>query len=1171
MRLREVAVHAVLGYDGLALDLDGEGADLHLIFGPNEAGKSTLLQLIIDLLFGGVIAAGARDAYRSGSCLEGVVEQPGHEPLRLYRKRQRTRLVLQSDPELAEEDFRFRYLGGYDRDRFALLFGFDHQRLREGGISLLQSGGHAGVSLFEAGTGLQYLQDVLKDLAERAESLLDPGFRGNANRVVNKAWRGYQEAERNIRRLSLGGDAWQRQASEVRRLEEHLVQLQRSVQDWERERLRLQRVSRVQSGLRELGEIRRRLAAIGEVTPLSASDGEKIVQNLASARELTGKLADQRREDERLHARLQAITIDSTVLAADAEIDALAEGVRQYVTIRDEELPQVQTLRQDRQRRIDDALKSLAPGIELAAVETLRIPLSEQDHIESLAEAVQEAKSNLQKDETHHQELLLQQEHVTKALAVADELPETAELRDLVDAIRNQGDLDALIEQRRRQMARQRASLESLWTGQGVWTGRLEEAGGLPVPLPETVDRYALAWAEREQALRDLRQERSNAERALADVQRDLQMLESAGRVPIPEDLERARAERDQGWQLVKRAWLYGEADVDAIGAFAGTMPLDEAFEAALGEADGVADGMWQDAERSGRRNQLLQRRQQIEGELEELAGQDHEQKKALASLAADWQGEWQASAITAKSPAEMKEFLAAVYRPAVEGLRIVGDQVAEIDGLVGRRQHFRQALADLGKRLGISLPASASLKTWLARAETWLRAVDERVAERKSLRAQEVTLAEQVDQGERGLATAREHLGRLSNEWEALRARFPALPEDIRGAVRYVRRLQALFDEVAGLEQSRAEVARKKDACERFEADGERLAMRIEEQIAEFSSLAAFMRHARERLQQARAAREQHAILQGEIAAVADRIRETAERLDETQAAIAEHQQRYRCPDGEALEELVERARAYQQLRAARDDQARMLSEAGDGMSVAALEAESAQFADRDVDTLRTEISHLAMRIADGQGEIDAAKDELNRRRHEFLALDGSQTEAADLAQEARGYLAEVDRGWNEYLRVELARRLLQRTVEDFRESNQSQVVKRASELFRRLTLGAYEAVTVEYDTDAPHLEVMHADGTRRRVEQLSDGTRDQLFLALRLAFLDRHLADSAPLPLIMDDILVHFDDARTHATLEILHEFSRRTQILYFTHHQAVVDAASTLAGPTPVHRLG
>jgi len=73
-----------------------------------------------------------------------------------------------------------------------------------------------------------------------------------------------------------------------------------------------------------------------------------------------------------------------------------------------------------------------------------------------------------------------------------------------------------------------------------------------------------------------------------------------------------------------------------------------------------------------------------------------------------------------------------------------------------------------------------------------------------------------------------------------------------------------------------------------------------------------------------------------------------------------------------------------------------------------------------------------------------------------------------------------------------------------------------------------------------------------------LSDGARDQLYLALRLASLERFGEHAELMPLLLDDVLIHFDDERARATLGVLGELSATTQVLFFTHHARHVELA-------------
>jgi len=83
---------------------------------------------------------------------------------------------------------------------------------------------------------------------------------------------------------------------------------------------------------------------------------------------------------------------------------------------------------------------------------------------------------------------------------------------------------------------------------------------------------------------------------------------------------------------------------------------------------------------------------------------------------------------------------------------------------------------------------------------------------------------------------------------------------------------------------------------------------------------------------------------------------------------------------------------------------------------------------------------------------------------------------------------------------------------------------------------------------------------GEEVRVEGMSDGTTDQLYLALRLASLETYLKNNEPMPFIVDDILIRFDDKRATAALQVLAELSTKTQVIFFTHHQHLVELAET-----------
>lgn len=140
-------------------------------------------------------------------------------------------------------------------------------------------------------------------------------------------------------------------------------------------------------------------------------------------------------------------------------------------------------------------------------------------------------------------------------------------------------------------------------------------------------------------------------------------------------------------------------------------------------------------------------------------------------------------------------------------------------------------------------------------------------------------------------------------------------------------------------------------------------------------------------------------------------------------------------------------------------------------------------------------------------------------------------------------------------YLVVRAAHLMLDEQVTRYAERFSGPIASRASELFRRVTLGKYSRLSVGVGERS--LRCVR-QGHEVEVSELSRGTRAQLYFALRLASLERHFEQHAAVPLIFDDLFVDFDDDRTTAAFEILSELAERVQILYFTHLARDVEKA-------------
>ncbi|WP_182882058.1 ATP-binding protein [Microbispora sp. H10949] len=190
-----------------------------------------------------------------------------------------------------------------------------------------------------------------------------------------------------------------------------------------------------------------------------------------------------------------------------------------------------------------------------------------------------------------------------------------------------------------------------------------------------------------------------------------------------------------------------------------------------------------------------------------------------------------------------------------------------------------------------------------------------------------------------------------------------------------------------------------------------------------------------------------------------------------------------------------------------------------------------------------------------------------LGERKAELARLDGF-TLAAQAASEVETSAATLMEDTEEYLPLEIARAILRRRMEEFRNAQQDPVLAHAGRLFTQLALGRFADLELDQDGDSHTVLARSATGGLLRVDQLSEATADQLYLALRLATLERYSEEDRALPFAVDGIFMTFDDRRAQAALTVLDEMAERFQVIVFTHHDHLVELALAATPPGRIH---
>ena len=248
-----------------------------------------------------------------------------------------------------------------------------------------------------------------------------------------------------------------------------------------------------------------------------------------------------------------------------------------------------------------------------------------------------------------------------------------------------------------------------------------------------------------------------------------------------------------------------------------------------------------------------------------------------------------------------------------------------------------------------------------------------------------------------------------------------------------------------------------------------------------------------------------------------------------------------------ESLEQVAEA------LTAERARRAEVLADVGlsDDATLAEVDAALvAAAAQRDgiaaaLDESALRYGELKERLAAGAG--DTALEELKIQRAQLNCL--YEDLAGDLARDL------------------IARRMLVQAVRIWERESQPEVYARASELMALMTDGAWTGVHMG---QGGTLTVSDAAGVRREPHLLSLGTRQQLYLALRIALLECAGNVGASVPVLADDILVHFDDARRTGAIKALEELSRTRQVILFTCHKEIVSAVRSQAARSTLIEL-
>ncbi len=1166
MKILELNLLAFGPFTNIPLDLSAGREGLHVIYGPNEAGKSSALRALKGLLYG--IPANTTDNFLHDNPalrLGGRLMHPDGSEIRFIRRKGTKRTLMDTEGNPLEDHSLEKFLGGVGEQMFAAVFGINHDILVSGGKDLLRGGGEAGQSLFAAGLGTTGITEFLDELdAEMRALFLPSGTKPSINRAISD----YKDTKKKVAELSLPCREW---SQHHQALEDAVVKREKLVtrlKALSRERNRLERLQQALPRIAKRGMLLLRLQALGEVvrlTPEFSQERREATDTLRRAED-TYSLAENEMQKLREHA--ETLTVSEGLLHQSKTITALHQRLGAYLKA-SRDLPGLEGSMQELENRATATMAELQPGLSLSQAEKIRLTTAQRAAIQELAGHYQALVADLERG---RRDVKKAREGLATAKEALRELPADKDPADLQSAVRKsqeKGNLEEAAGKAKRELAKAKEQAQVDLERFVLWSGTIEELEKLPVPASETVDQFESKLSDLLAELSRLDEKIAEARDAGASLEQQLEALRLAGEVPSEVILCKAREERDQGWQLVRRAWLDQQEVSAEVKAYDPNRDLPEAYEKRVAEADLVADRLRREAERVATQAALEAARQQQMRTRHELEVQKMGVQEHLAHLQQEWLELWAPCALVPLTPREMRPWLTRHQHLADEAATIRNLR-QEVKGLQNEIVVHKNQLANALANIGAPEPElEETLEALKGRCLQVVETFQRRTQRKIDLAARIEELEKELAQARHAEEAAAKSLEKWQQQWGtalvALGLSGEATPTAAQAVLNEMEELFKSLDKAAGF---RVRIAGIERDAQQFQRDVERLVARVAPDLVDLPpEQAAAELQARLTQTQKDAAKLEN--LEGQIEEKKEVLEQTGLTIQIARKRLETLCQQAGCRDWRDLEAIEARSQECQDLEKKITDLEEQILEQSAG---ATLEAFIAEAETVTADEIPGQIEEIDQQIEQLEEERTALDQGIGKERNELAKMDGNAAAAA-AAEKAQEILALIRVDSEHYIRLRLAAALLRREIERYREENQGTLINRAAALFNALTLGHFASLAVDYnDQDEPILQGVRPTGQRISVEGMSDGTVDQLYLALRLATLEKYLETYEPLPFVVDDILIKFDDYRAEATLRVLFELARRTQVIFFTHHQRLVELARKVSGEDnlKVHQL-
>lgn len=1161
MKILRLNLIAYGPFSDAAIDLDPVG--LHIVYGPNEAGKSTMLRALRQVLYG--IDTRTNDNFihpyqnlRIGATLSGN----GGRTLEFVRRKGLSKTLRDHlDAQPLDDGVLTPFLGGVDESVFVSMFGIDHESLVKGGEEIIQGGGEIGKTLFSAASGITDLQKTQMAFQKEADDLFKPSAQKPAINAMISALKDKQKAMRDA---ELSSQEW----------ETHHQCLKEA----------LARKTRIENELIEKHKAKNRLERIEEALPLISKlkDLNKEYEPLKNAPMLPLEFGKTR-----IDLLTDLKVAESAKSRAAANIEELVKSMavieipRQIVEQKDMIEQAHQELFSFRKNRILRGKLEGQLGIVESEIEDLRKWMPEKMDIGMaerlirtqagrLRELAREYDKLMTRSENTHEEirrLSHRHEDLKTRLAEIEAPKDISRLHHALNSALEEGQLEKQYQALAAENHQSEQAVIAALKKQSIWKGGLDDIIELPLPPLETTDMFERRFNDADTRISKLHESIDELETRLIDIDGHIKQLKLEQNIPTEDDLIKARRRREEGWRLVLRAWQGGGLAAEHyISMFPEADNLAKAYEISVFQADDISDRLRREADRVAGMAKFMAERQVQTSKRDRLKEKLAQTDTERTALDTEWKNLWQSVDIIPKSPREMRIW--------TQNIKMISDQTTTLklkrvqaEKIAGRITHHRR---ELMQYLSISSASEPSLSEIIAIAQQVIKKAE-------ALRFEKEKLESEFDHNSKELEDTRKRSQNIQEQYQNWETRWKSLIQTLAfdisvkppEMIQITDDLRKLFDKLKEAEKLRLQIKTIDDEAGEYRSKVNELARTVAPDIADMP-IEQRVTELNNRLNNTKMEKKEEEEITKQLRKEEEIIRKAQVRIEEIEASLKTMCKEAGCETHDQLPEAEDRSANKRRIQAEKKELEIQLHRLSGGISLGDFLHEAEKI---DPDAIVPNIDRFGEDI-EALNKTKSEVDQIIGSENAELARMDGRAAAAEIAEDIQDILGNLHNTVEKFARIRIAETILNQAIERYREKHQDPILKSSSDIFSRITVGSFEGLRLDFSEKGDAVLVGLRPGSPNgvHVEGMSDGAADQLYLSVRLAGLKAYLKNNEPMPFIVDDILIKFDDDRAAATLEILSEIAQTTQIIFFTHHRHLVDLAQKHLQPKTfiIHRL-